>query len=61
MKIFYTANPALAEILVEKGISLVCDENMDIIVSDEDAAKIPAIVDEFAPAAGGDYCIEEKD
>jgi len=33
---------------------------MEITISDEDAARIPAIVEQFAPAAFMDYSIEEK-
>lgn len=59
MKTFYTDNAALAELLENHGISLICDENMQIVISDEDAARIPGIVAEFAPAAIDDYTIEE--
>lgn len=58
MKKFYTSNQALAEILVENGVDLICNEDMEVTVSDEDAERIPSIVEEFAPAAIGDYSIE---
>lgn len=59
MKTFMTSNSELEEILVENGINLIVNENMEIVISDEDAEKIASIVEEFAPAASGDYCIEE--
>ena len=59
MKIYYSSNDALNEILVAHGISLTCTEKMDIVISDEDAGRIPAIVEEFAPAAAEDYSLED--
>lgn len=59
MKTFMTSNSELEEILVENGINLIVNENMEIVISDEDAEKIASIVEEFAPSASGDYCIEE--
>lgn len=59
MKRFYTENQALMELLSEQGVSLVCDERMEIVVTDEDAERIRSIVAEFAPAAEGDYYFEE--
>ena len=58
MKTLHTDNKALLELLSEQGVSLVCDERMEIIVTDEDAERIPSIVAELAPAASGDYSIE---
>ena len=59
MKTIWINNDALKEILVENGIMLTCDENMQILVSDEDAECIPAIVEEFAPAASLDYGFDD--
>jgi len=59
MKKYFSSNSELNEILAGNGITLTCNDHMDIIVSDEDAARIPAIVDEFAPAAAGDYALEQ--
>ena len=59
MKTYYSNNEALNEILVEHGITLTCTENMTIVVSDEEAERIPSIVEEFAPAAIDDYTIED--
>lgn len=58
MKKFFSDNQELIEILTAKGIALTCNEDMEIAISDEDAARIPAIVEEFAPAAFADYTIE---
>lgn len=59
MKTFWTSNDELKEVLVEKGINLIVNENMEVVISDEDAERIDFIVEEFAPAASGDYCIED--
>lgn len=58
MKKYTSNNEELNEILVENGINLICNEDMEIIISDEDADRIPAIVAEFAPCATMDYTIE---
>lgn len=59
MKVFYTDNDALLELLSEKGITPKCDSDMKMLVTDEEAGRIPAIVEQFAPAATGDYTIED--
>ena len=59
MKTIWFNNEALKEVLAEQGIEMMCDENMNIVISDEDAERIPALVEEFAPAAAGDYGIED--
>ena len=59
MKTFWTSNSELEEILAENGINLFVNENMEVVISDEDAERIDSIVEEFAPAASGDYCIED--
>ena len=59
MKIIYTSNPALLELLAEHDISIICDAEMRMTLSDEDAARLPGIVEEFAPAALCDYTIED--
>ena len=61
MKILWITNYELAEILVEKGINIEVTENMTMIVSDEDAGRIDEIVQECAPAAAGDYFLEDTD
>ena len=40
-------------------VNMICNENMQIEISDEDAEKIDSIVNELAPAASGDYAIED--
>ena len=59
MKTLYCNNRELLEILENNGINMICNENMQIEISDEDAEKIDSIVNEFAPAASGDYAIED--
>lgn len=59
MKKINTDNQELLEILAEKGIEIICDENMEMILTDADAEKIEDIVEEFAPAARDDYFISE--
>ena len=58
MKKFYTQNTELLEVLTEQGISFVCNEDMEMIITDEEAAKIEDLVIRFAPAAVNDYSIE---
>lgn len=58
MKKIITSNETLLEILTENGINLECDENMDIVITDEDARKVADIIEEYAPAAEFDYTIE---
>lgn len=38
---------------------MICNENMEIVISDEDAMRIATIVEDFAPFASGDYAIED--
>ena len=59
MKKIITNNPTLLDILSENGIILICNTNMDIVISDEDAKKLDGIVKECALAASFDYTIEE--
>lgn len=59
MKKYYSSNEELNEILVNNGIELNCNEDMEIVISDDDAARIPEIVREQAEAAINDYSIEE--
>lgn len=59
MKTLYCENSELLEILGNNGIEMIRDENMRIEISDEDAEKIDSIVNELAPAASGDYAIED--
>ena len=57
MKTIYTENSELKEILVTKGINIVCNNQIEMVVSDADAIKIDAIVAKYAPAAFSDYMV----
>lgn len=58
MKKIWFNNPALAELLENNGINLICNEDMEIVISDEDAERIPKIIAELAPYAKEDFGIE---
>ena len=57
MKQIITDNAELLEVLVSNGINIICDDNMKMMVTDTDAARIDAIVADKAPAAFADYVI----
>lgn len=61
MRILWITNRELMEILVEKGINITVTDNMAMIISDLDAARIREIVEKYAPAAAGDYYLEYAD
>ena len=44
MKTLYCENSELLEILENNGIEMICNENMEIVISDEDAMRIATIV-----------------
>ena len=58
MKRIITDNQELLEVLIENGINITCDENMNMVLTDEDAERLDSVVEEFAPAAACDYVIE---
>lgn len=58
MKAISTSNSELLEVLEANGVNIICNAEMQMTISDEDAARIPAIIDELAPAAAYDYTIE---
>lgn len=58
MKRISTNNSELLEVLVNNGIEIICNEKMEMVISDEDAEKIQGIVSVYAPAASDDYVIE---
>ena len=58
MKQIISNNSELLEVLIENGINITCNEQMQMVVSDDDAKKIESIVNEIAPAATYDYTIE---
>ena len=57
MKQIITSNSELLEVLAENGINIICDDQMRMTLSDEDAARVETIVEQFAPAAFYDYAI----
>lgn len=59
MKQFITDNDELLELLQKKGVNIICDENMRMTISDEDAEKVGPIASEFGPGALNDYLIED--
>ena len=59
MKQIITNNSELLEVLVENGVNITCDDLMRMTLSDEDAERLQKVVEEFAPAAAGDYTVEE--
>lgn len=58
MKKIQTSNNELLEILADNGIEMICNEDMEIVISDEDAVRIGELVNKVAPAAYFDYIIE---
>lgn len=58
MKKITTNNSELLEVLVSNGIEIICNEKMEMVISDEDADKVQGIVSIYAPAASDDYVIE---
>ena len=57
MKQIITDNTELLEVLTANGINIICSDDMRMMVTDTDAARIDAIVSEKAPAAFADYVI----
>ena len=57
MKQIVTDNIELLEVLEANGINIICNDNMEMMVTDTDAIRIDAIVEEKAPAAFADYVI----
>ena len=57
MKEIVTDNAELLEVLEAAGINIVCSDEMKMMITDSDAARIDAIVAEKAPAAFADYVI----
>lgn len=59
MKQIFTDNNELLEVLVENGIDIICDDQMRMTISDEDAERLDKVVEELAPAAYCDYTVED--
>ena len=57
MKQIITDNDELLEVLEANGINIICNDNMEMMITDADAIRIDAIVAEKAPAAFADYVI----
>ena len=57
MKQIVTDNTELLEVLAANGISIICSDDMRMMVTYKDATRIDAIVAEKAPAAFADYVI----
>ena len=57
MKEIITDNAELLEVLEANGINIICNDEMQMMVTDTDATRIDAIVAEKAPAAFADYII----
>ena len=57
MKQIITDNAELLEVLTANGINIICNDNMEMMITDTDATRIDAIVAEKAPAAFADYVI----
>ena len=57
MKQIITDNAELLEVLTSNGINIICNDNMEMMITDADAIRIDAIVAEKAPAAFADYVI----
>ena len=57
MKQIITDNTELLEVLTANGINIICNDNMEMMITDTDAMRIDAIVTEKAPAAFADYVI----
>ena len=57
MKQIITENAELLEVLEANGINIICSDDMKMLITDADAIRIDAIVEEKAPAAFADYVI----
>ena len=57
MKQIITDNTELLEVLEANGINIICNDEMQMMVTDTDATRIDAIVAEKAPAAFADYIV----
>lgn len=57
MKTIYTENSELLEVLAANGINIICNDQMEMVVSDIDAIRIDEIVAKYAPAAFADYVV----
>lgn len=58
MRIFHCDNPDLMQLLIDNGFIIICNENMQKVIEDDDAQLIYDFVRDNAPAAINDFCIE---
>ena len=57
MRTIYTENSELLEVLAANGINIICNDQMEMVISDIDAIRIDEIVSKCAPAAFADYVV----
>ena len=57
MKTIYTENSELLEVLAANGVNIICNDQMEMVISDIDAIRIDEIVSKCAPAAFADYVV----
>lgn len=57
MKTIITDNHELLEILAQQGFSLICNPEMQVTITDEEAERLPSVIAEIALAAAYDYTI----
>ena len=55
MKEIITDNAELLEVLTANGINIICNDAMQMMITNADAARIDAMVTEKAPAAYANY------
>lgn len=58
MKEIFFMNTGIAEI-VNESFNIICNENMQLVVSDEDASAIREFIDKHYPAASYDVCFDD--
>lgn len=59
MKKVITNNQELLDVLTQHNVTLICSEQMDILINDNQEQEIMDIVQQYAPAAAGDIYIEK--
>lgn len=58
MKEIFFMNTGIAEI-VNESFNIICNENMQFVVSDEDASAILSFIHKHYPAASHDVCFDD--
>lgn len=59
MKRVTTDNQMLLDVLTRHNVTLICSEQMDILINDDQEQEIMDIVQQYAPAAAEDISIEK--